>query len=123
MALDDPRRIHHRIGRLRDQFAAQLPPATRDALGERESGTWVEQFKTQGALEALSGLTFTEGQSLNTQFTHVITIRYRAGVRAGMRFVDQRTAAVYDVRSVENVQSKNRWLRLRCVEVPQGATF
>lgn len=122
MAIDRPVLDHQRIGRMRDNFEFQLPPTARDTLGERESGTWVKQFDSRAALRALRGLTFVEGQSLNTQFTHTITIRYRAGIQGGMRALDKRTNVLYDVRDVENVASKNRWLVLRCVAQPQPAT-
>jgi len=128
MALERPADIHRRIS-LRNRFQFQLPPTTRDSFGERESGTWVSQFETRGRLRPMRGTVFTEGQSINTEFTHNITLRYRAGVQSGMRAVTLNVAGkvdsasrTFDVRIVDDVQSKARWLTLRCVEIPAGAT-
>jgi len=114
MAIDNPRRSHHRIGRMRDNFEFQRPPAARDTLGERESGTWVKQFTQRGALQSRRGLAFVEGQAINTEITHAVTTRYRPGIQGGMRAKDLRTNKIYDVRDFDNVVSKNRWLVLQC---------
>ena len=122
MAIDRPTNQHERIGRMREAFRFETPPTVPDSMGEIRPGTWTESFKTRGAITPQRGVTFMEGQSLNTEVTHKITIRHRSGVAPSMRIIKVNDSRVFDIRSIENPGNKNRWLHCMCQEQPIGAT-
>ncbi len=117
-----PYKDNTRIGSLRVAFRVESPPVVRDSMGERQSGTWVKQFDTRGALKPMRGAMFTEGKDLNSELTHRITIRHRSGIDTTMRVVRIRDGQVFSIRSILDVADKHRWLHLTCQEQPIGAT-
>lgn len=122
MAIDNPIRQHERIGRMRAGLRFESPPTARDGMGEVRSGTWSEAFKTRGTIRPERGTTFQEGQSLNTEVTHRIVIRHRSGITPKMRIIEISTSRSFEIRSIDNVGNKNRWLHCMCQEQPFAET-
>lgn len=122
MAIDRPVNQHERIGRMRESFSFQTPPTTPDAVGELQPGTWVQSFKTRGYIEPMRSQTFTEGQTLNTDVTHKIVTRFRSGINAQMRIVKVNDSRVFEIRAIQNVGNKNRWLHFMVQEQPIATT-
>lgn len=101
------------IGRLRSKVDLQTASNTRDA-----GGGLSQSFETTASIFAdirpQSGdETYRQGK-VQEKLTHKIFIRHRAGVQANQRILfDNR---VFNIRSVINVDERDRFLELKCVE-------
>ncbi len=54
--------------------------------------------------------------ALTSTSTHIITIRYLAGLRPRMRFIDG--TRKFEILSIVNIDEKNCWLSCLCREKP-----
>jgi SPP1 family predicted phage head-tail adaptor len=105
-----------RAGRLKHKVMIEEPPATRDAQGGL-SGSWVEIAGSPvwASITPLSGSRRYEAAQVVQGVSHEITTRYLAGVTSEMKIVyGTRT---FRIRSVVNVDERDRELRLLCEEV------
>lgn len=103
-------------GDLRHRVTIQAPPLTADAIRGVATGspTTVAE-KVPVKIEPLDGRELVQAQQVAAHVTHRITMRYRAGVTPTQRIVfGTRT---YHVIAVLNLEERNRWLRLLCVEL------
>lgn len=86
-------------GRLRHRVRIESYDDVRDSSGEviqdevtgAVSQEWVEVATVWAAIEPLSAREFLQSQSMQSQITARITIRYRDGLNAAMRLVHVRT--------------------------------
>lgn len=106
-----------RIGGLRHQVSLETPTRVADGQGgftesfavTSPSPVWSEiEPATPSKMERLVG------NSIQGTITHLITLRYHAGVTTKTRvtFGSRR----FYVRGIQNVEERGQWLRLSCEE-------
>ena len=100
-------------GALRTELSLQAATLSDDGLGGHAI-TWQEVAPVFGLIEPVAQANrFGAGQT-REENTHRITIRYRGGVAAGMRFVGQ--ARVFDILTVHDPDESGRYLACRVRE-------
>lgn len=109
-------------GGLRNAIQIQSQTATQDAFGQQVN-TWSTVHPCFAAIETMSTKEqFQEG--FVSQVVHRITIRWpgpTVPILANMRVIVDPVAggqsSVYEIQAVENVQQRNRIVRLTCLEI------
>lgn len=109
-------------GGLRNAVQIQSQIATQDAFGQQVN-TWSTTLNCFAAIETMrTGEQFQEG--FVSQVVHRITIRWpgpTVPILANMRVVVDPVqggqASVYEIQAVENVQQRNRIVRMTCLEI------
>jgi SPP1 family predicted phage head-tail adaptor len=104
-----------RAGQLRHRVSIQTNSAVQNGFGEPTT-SWSETAKAWARVENLQGQELFAAQQLIPEVTTKITMRYRAGMRADMRIV--MGSRSFDIKSVLNVEERNRTLELLCIEQP-----
>lgn len=103
-----------RAGRLRHRITLQTRSATLDAAGNRPAA-WTDDATVWGAVEPLSGRELIAAQAAQSEVTHKLTLRWRAGVTAAMRVAfGSRT---FEILSLANRDERGAELTLMCKEV------
>jgi len=86
-----------RAGRLDTRMILQRKVESRDSVGG-VSWAWEDVAEMWAEVRGLQGREFFAAQQVNATATHQVTIRYRAGVTANMRFVEKSAPTVgYDI--------------------------
>lgn len=107
------------IGEMRHQVVVENPTRTADAEGgytdawsaASPSPVWARlEPATPSNVERLVGNT------VSAPITHVVTMRYHAGITAKTRLTFENSRVFY-VRGLQNVSEKDRWLVLACEEI------
>lgn len=99
-----------RAGDLRHRVTFQAKTATEDSFGE-QLPTWIDQFTVSAAIEPLSGRELFAAQSVQSEVTHQITVRYRSEFASPRAIAAMRIAygnRLFDVHAVMNVDERNR---------------
>lgn len=96
-------------GMLRTTVALQSQTRTPDGAGGF-SRSWSTYATVQGGLKQTSGREAEQADRLSAQAGFRCMIRYRDDVQPQHRIVIDSVA--YQIRSVENVEFRNRWLVL-----------
>lgn len=109
-------------GKLRHRGDIQLKPATQDEYGEPSSNYQTVWPNVPFALEPLSGREFFAAQAINAEINAKITIRWRPGITAMHRMVQQTPEqaalsppeqTIYDiVAPIPDSGSGRQWLSL-----------
>ena len=87
---------------------------TSDSSDWGRSGSWLTYATVWARVQPISGREFQEGRLDRGELTHVVTIRYLAGVRPDMRInFEGRYLKIVAVRDLEE---RNRTLELDCNE-------
>lgn len=73
-------------GKLRHRVTIQRPAQSRDSSGDVRV-SWLDVATVWAAVEPLSVREFIAGQSMQSQVTARITVRYRDGLSADMRIL------------------------------------
>ena len=76
-----------RSGKLRHRVLIQRQVHTQDPETGANITTWEEVATVWASIEPLSAREFIQSQATQSEITARITIRYRAGLDASMRFV------------------------------------
>jgi SPP1 family predicted phage head-tail adaptor len=111
-------------GELRHSVEIQSPSTTRDASGEPIS-TWSAVLTTRAKIDSTSGAAYKDSFSnsvLAAESTDLLTIRWPGSaitVEPGQRVIFGDNT--YLIQAVDNVQRRNRKLRLACVVVDEGS--
>jgi SPP1 family predicted phage head-tail adaptor len=109
-------------GELRHSVQLQAPSSTRDASGE-PIATWSAVLTTRAKIEGTSSAAFKDSFSNSTlaaESTDLLTIRWPGSsitVEPGQRVIFG--DVTYLIQDVDNVQRRNRKLRLACVVVDE----
>ncbi|BCJ86455.1 phage head closure protein [Effusibacillus dendaii] len=103
-----------KIGLLRNRVTIQKLTQTDDGMGGYTEG-WGVVATVYASVHPLKGRELFDAQQVREHMTHRVTIRYRVDVTPDMRVLFG--AKVFNIRSVINVESKNRELQLLCEEV------
>lgn len=100
-------------GRLRHLVTVQSQSTTQDGAGQRLQ-TWTTVTTAWADIKPVSGRDFYAQSGEHADITHEIEMRYGTTVSPGNRAVlGSRT---FDIRSVLNVDERNRYLTLMAVE-------
>ena len=104
-------------GRLRHRVRIEKPGLSRDpSTGEPVPDDWVPVADNVPAeIAPLSVRDFIVGAQQQSQVTARITIRYRPGIVANMRFVDLATDTIYNIQApLADPKSGREYLTLAC---------
>ena len=106
----------HQIGRLRHKVLNQADSGSRDAHNQvTPSWSTISDGTVWANVEPLNGRSLVEAQSIETEVTHRVTIRYLSTVSAKHRIVhDSRNLQII---SVINVDERDWILQLMCKEM------
>jgi len=106
------------IGKLRHRITLQEIIKTDDGYGGIVE-TWKDIATVWAAIEPLKGTERYQAQQVQSELTHKVTIRYRAGIKPQMRILYGNR--VFDIEAVIDVDERHRWLELLCSEVVANA--
>lgn len=98
---------------LRHRLKLQSRSSTQDTSGQ-EILTWTDVLTCWAAIEPAAGREQLAAEAQVSTVSHVVTIRYRAGITARMRAVY--ASRVFEIVSVIDVDEMHFWLQLDCVE-------
>ncbi|SHF16394.1 phage head closure protein [Caloramator proteoclasticus] len=103
-----------KINDLRHRITLQKLEMVQDSYGQATEN-WVDVVTVWAAVNPISGREFFQAETINSEVTHKILIRYRKGVEPSMRvkFKDR----IFTILSVINFQEKNEALQLMCKEL------
>ncbi|BER92691.1 phage head closure protein [Atrimonas thermophila] len=105
-----------RIGELRHRVTIQRLNRVPDGMGGYEE-QWQDVVSLWAKVEPLKGRERFVAQQAQSEVTHRITTRYYSGIEPQMRVVYRNRN--FDIEVVINVDEKNEWLELQCVEVQE----
>ena len=103
-----------RIGDLRHRITIQKLEMIQDSYGQATE-TWVDVVTVFAAVNPISGREFFKAETINSEITHRILIRYRKGIEPSMRVNFK--GRIFTILSVINFQEKNEALQLMCKEM------
>lgn len=102
-----------RAGLLRKQVVIQQPSATQNTRGE-EIPSWATFLTVRAAIEPLNGRELLAAQSIESQVTTKITIRYQSGITPDMRI--KYGSRYFDIQAIQNIEERNRMIEMQCIE-------
>ena len=100
-------------GDLNRRITLQARGSTRGSYGQ-QSNTWTDWATCWARIEPSDGREMVAAQAVNAETSHLVTIRYRAGVTAAMRVVFG--ARIFNVLSVIEPEMARVSLVLACSE-------
>jgi len=104
-------------GSLRASITVETPSVSGDAFGSA-GGTWDAILNTRASIQAISQREQTQDAQTVAQVTHIIKIRYpgsTVAITAGCRV--WHGTACFNIQTVENIQDRNRVIKMMCVAV------
>lgn len=85
-----------KAGRLRHRLRIEAPTRTQNATTGSTTTTWTTVAEhIAAAIEPLSANALIQAQAVKSKVTVRLVIRYRAGLTADMRFIDEATGVIY----------------------------
>ena len=106
------------IGKMNRRLHFQTQTRTSDGAGS-SSVSYSDNFTTFGMITPKTGRENLFGDQLEENITHIIKIRYRTDVSHKNRIQfrpDSNTTRTFNIKRVLNVNDRNRYLDLQCVE-------
>ena len=100
-------------GDLNRRITLQVRGSTRDSYGQQAT-TWTDWATCWARIEPMDGREVVAAKSVNAETSHLVTIRYRAGVTAAMRVIFG--ARIFNVLSVIEPEMARVSLVLACSE-------
>ncbi|WP_201319144.1 phage head closure protein [Paenibacillus sp. EPM92] len=101
-------------GELRHKVTINQLQSVDDGAGGSVD-TWMPVATVFAAVNPLSGRELFQAQQLQSEITHKVRMRYRAGITPDMRV--HFGSRIFLISAVINWQERNRELALMCVEV------
>lgn len=108
-------------GTLRHQITIQAQSTTQDASTGEPSSVWNDVHVARAAIDTVSAMErYQRGTSAEfvAQVSHMVTMRWpgaSVSIAGGMRVLFGSRA--FTIQAVENVEERNRVMKLSCVEV------
>ena len=103
-------------GQLRHKLDIEKELATQDNYGQ-PTQEWVAFLSgIWAAIEPLSGREYYAAQQAIAEISHMVRIRYKAGIKPKMR-VKLGDARYFNIVSVIDIKEAHRELHLMCTEV------
>jgi SPP1 family predicted phage head-tail adaptor len=105
-----------KAGDLRHRVEIQSSTAARGQSGATLPAwnTSVPFAYARAKIEPLSAREVFAAEAASAEVTHRITIRYLAGLKTDMRI--KHGTRYFDVVGIRNIEERNAWLELLCVE-------
>ncbi len=100
-------------GELKHRIKYQTKTNTEDSSGSFTE-SWTDAATVWAKIRPISGREYTALQQTQSEMSHEVTIRWRAGVDTAGRFLFG--TRVFDIEAVSNLDEGNVWLVCRCVE-------
>lgn len=76
---------------------------------------WINTLKTRAGIFPISGREFFAAETVNSEVSHKVNMRYVSGIRPDMRIAF--SERIFHIISVINFQEKNIELQLLCKEL------
>lgn len=103
-----------KIGAMRHKIIIQSREKTNNSVGKQVEN-WTDFYECFAKIEAISDRAFIEANAEQSFLTHNITIRFKQGITPSMRIKFR--SRTFIIQTVVNVEEKNRYLKMRCLEV------
>ena len=100
-------------GTLNRRITLQTRAPAQDSYGQ-ESITWSDWATCWAHIRPMSGREILAAQAINAETTHIVTIRYRPGVNAGMRLLFG--SRIFNIEAVIEPEMAHVTLELQCSE-------
>ncbi|MCM3763448.1 phage head closure protein [Neobacillus niacini] len=101
-------------GEFRHVITFQKISGTQNSYGEK-SKDWVDVIKSRAGIYPVSGKEFFAAETVNSEVTHKVNLRYLSGITPDMRI--KFGERFFSIISVINFQEKNIELQLLCKEM------
>jgi len=102
------------IKRRTHMVVLQRRGSAQDEVGQTRE-VWSELRREWASIEPISGREFFAASGERAEVTHRLRVAYGSGVMARDRALSG--SRIFDIRSVINVEERNRELELMCTEV------
>lgn len=76
---------------------------------------WVDVARSWASINPISGKEIFAAETVSSEITHKIKIRYRSGITPDMRIVFN--GRIFEIKSIINFQERNIDLQLMCKEL------
>jgi SPP1 family predicted phage head-tail adaptor len=100
-------------GILKHRISIQISTNAQGTYGE-PTPTWVDFITCSASIEPINGREYFSSQQVNSEVTHRIKMRYKAGINSKMRVKYHNR--YFDIKSVINIKEQNREIHLMAVE-------
>ena len=107
-----------RSGDLRKRVTFQVRSTVSDTYGQ-QSTVWTELLTTWASIEGLSARELYTAQSVQSEVTHTITVRYRAEFAMPRAVAAMRVlygARVFNISGAVNTNERNREIVMQAAE-------
>lgn len=107
-----------RIGLMRHRVTIQQRTSTQGGFGEQLK-TWTDILTCWAHIEALSGSQLARAQSIYTQTTHKVTLRWQRGlndVKSTGAYRIMYGTRIFDIGADLNIEERNRVIELMARE-------
>ena len=101
-------------GNLRNRIIIQRQITTQDSFGEQQE-EWNEVDTVWASINPIAGREFFAAETVNSEITHKIRIRYRNDIKPDMRVFYNGRA--FRITTVINEFERNKMLQLMCKEL------
>jgi SPP1 family predicted phage head-tail adaptor len=101
-------------GELRHKIIFQKLENTQNNYGE-PTEIWSEVFTTKAAIYPISGKEFYAAETVNSEVSHKVNIRYKKGLSPNMRV--KFGERLFSIISIINFQERNVELQIMCKEL------
>lgn len=100
-------------GKLRKRIEIQRRSSVQDDFGQPLT-SWTTFAATNAEFEPLNGRELVAAQAVQSEVTHTVTIRYRAGITPAMRI--KYAGRLFNIHAVLDEAERHRMLTLLCSE-------
>lgn len=108
------------IGQMRHKITLQSLNKSVTDGGGNYVDDWVNVADIWAKVSPINGQQMTVAAQHNQQLTHTVTIRYRANITPGMRFLYKGRAL--RIQYIQNIDERNIEMRINCLEVEVNAS-
>lgn len=102
-------------GEYRHIITFQTKSGEKNSYGENTASNWTDVLTTRAGIYPVSGKEFFAAETVNSEVTHKINIRYLKGVSPDMRI--KFGVRIFNIISIINFQEKNVEFQLLCKEL------
>jgi SPP1 family predicted phage head-tail adaptor len=104
-----------RIGKLRKRITIEQRGSGQNTAGQPATG-WTAAFTAWGLIEPLSGREMAVALAAQSEVTHRVTLRYRAGVSLTSAMRVNYAGRYFNIRAIRDNQEEHRVWILDCTE-------
>jgi SPP1 family predicted phage head-tail adaptor len=103
---------------LRHKIRIQRRTRSLDPYGQPQE-SWEDYLSVRAHIRPVSGKESAGGLSVNPSLTHTIAVRYKPAFGLPLMMASNRVRfgeRVFNIESVRNLEERNRWVILNCIE-------